>query len=120
MADSTTTPSSTVQTVIAFFAELVGRLFSKTPAFFKVIQVVSTIVAIVTGLPSIITSLGITLPSSITGLENTVVSIAGLVALFISSLPVATTVATSGTATASSAALPFTAAKDSTVTVTTK
>lgn len=108
-----TTSSSTVQTVISFFAELVGRLFSKTPAFFKVIQIVSTLVAVVTGLPTIITALGIPLPASIEGLENKVIAICGLVSLFISSLPVTTATATSGTAVASSAALPFSAAKDS-------
>lgn len=111
MANSISTPSSTVQTVVAFFAELVGRLFSKTPAFFKVIQVVSTIVAVITGLPTILTSLSITLPSSITGLENNVVAICGLVSLFISSLPVATV---APTATVTPTALPFTAAKDPT------
>lgn len=116
-----TPPSSTVQTVIAFFAELVGRLFSKTPAFFKVIQVISTLLSIVTGLPTVLTSLGIPLPASITGLENTVLSIAGLVGLFISSLPVTTSTATSGTAVASSAALPFTATREvTTPTVTIK
>lgn len=116
MATTTSTPSSTVNTVVAFFAELVGRLFSKTPAFFKVIQIVSTVVAVITGLPTVITSLGITLPASIVGLENNVIAICGLVSLFISSLPVSTPVATSGTATSSSAALPFTATKESTTT----
>lgn len=110
MATSVSTPSSTVQTVVAFFAELVGRLFSKTPTFFKVIQIVSTLVAIVTGLPSIITGLGIALPASVTGLENTVLSVAGLVGLFISSLPVTTSTATVGTASTTSPTLPFTAA----------
>lgn len=107
MADSTTTNS-----VITFFAELVGRLFSKTPAFFKVIQIVSAVVAIVTGLPGLLESAHITLPAAFTSLENSVVSIGGLVALFISSLPVSTPVATSGAAVASSATLPFTAASD--------
>lgn len=115
MIDNTTSTSA-VNTVVAFFAELVGRLFSKTPAFFKVIQVVSTIVAVITGLPTILTSLNISLPASITGLENNVIAICGLVSLFISSLPVTTATATSGTATASSAALPFTAPKESTTT----
>lgn len=95
---STTTPTtatSKIAGVIPFFAELVGRLFSKTPAFFKVIQVVSTIVAVVTGLPSIITSTGITLPPAFTALESTAVSVAAIVSLFISSLPVETPVVTS-------------------------
>lgn len=90
---------------IKFFAELVSRLFSKTPAFFKVIQVVSVIVTIVTGLPSLLESFGITLPTAFTTLESKAVAIAGVVSLFISSLPVATP----GTASSSTAALPFTA-----------
>lgn len=97
---------------IKFFAELVSRLFSKTPAFFKVIQVISTIVVVVTGLPGLLESIGITLPPALTALESKVVAIAGVVSLFISSLPVTTPVATSGQATASSAALPFTATKE--------
>lgn len=104
--------STTVNSVVTFFAELVGRLFSKSPAFFKVIQIVSVIVAVVTGLPQILTAANIVLPAAFTSLESTVVSIASLVALFISSLPVSTPVATSGAATASSATLPFTAAKE--------
>lgn len=109
MADQ---PQTSTQSVIAFFAELVGRLFSKTPAFFKVIQVISTIVSIVTGLPVLLQSVGITLPEPFAALENKVIAIAGLVSLFISSLPVSTPVATNGTTTSSSAALPFTAPKE--------
>lgn len=103
----TTTQDSSA--IVKYVAELISRLFSKTPAFFKVIQVVSVLVTIVTGLPTILESVGITLPAPFSSLESKVVAIAGLVSLFISSLPVSTPVATSGQAVASSAALPYTA-----------
>lgn len=91
MTDTTTTSTTTVQSIISFFAELIGRLFSKTPAFFKVIQVISVIVAIVTGLPAMLAGIpGLVLPAFIVALESKVISIAGLVSLFISSLPVET------------------------------
>jgi len=89
--------------VIKYLAELVSRLFSKTPVFFKVIQVLSIVATVVTGLPAILESVGITLPSALTALESKVVAIAGLVSLFISSLPVVTTTPDS---------TPFTASKD--------
>jgi len=105
--------------VIKFLAELVARLFSKTPVFFKVIQVISVIVTVVTGLPGLLESVNITLPPALSVLQSKIAAIAGLVSLFISSLPVTTAVSTSGAARTTSEALPFTTGASETPTVTT-
>lgn len=103
----TTTPDSNA--AVKFLAELVNRLFSKTPTFFKVIQIVSGLTVLIAGLPGFLESLGIPLPAALTLLESKIVAISGIVSFFIASLPVTTAGATSGT---TSAALPFTTDKD--------
>lgn len=100
----TTTPDSNA--AVKFLAELVNRLFSKTPWFFKVIQIVSGLTVLVAGLPGFLETIGIPLPAALTLLESKVVAISAIVSLFISSLPVVTS------ATTPPAALPFTASKE--------
>jgi hypothetical protein len=73
-----------------FLAELVLRLFGKTPQFFKIVQVVSIVVAAVTGLPEFLNEIGLDLPESFDILANKVVAIAAIVAAFISQLTVTT------------------------------
>jgi hypothetical protein len=76
-----------MNSILKFIAELIGRLFSKNPTFFKVIQVISAIVALITGLPEYLAKAGIDLGPKLLGLENKAIAIAALVALFIAQLP---------------------------------
>lgn len=70
-----------------FILELISRLFSKNPKFFKIIQVISAIIAIITGLPEYLTSLGIVLPDNLITLENKTIAIASIVAMIIAQFP---------------------------------
>jgi hypothetical protein len=75
-----------------FFSELLLRLFGKTPWFFKVVQVLAVVTALVTGLPEFLESAGVDLPAAWDAVSSKVVSIASLVAAFIAQLPVTTDV----------------------------
>ena len=99
---------------LAFFAELVKRLFAKSPLFFRIITIVGIIVAIITGLPAILTALNVTLPDFWLGIENKVVAIAAIVGTFISMLTVERTALVPGNQVVTAQAegkvfLPFTA-----------
>jgi hypothetical protein len=74
--------------IIAFIAETLKRLFAKSPKFFNIIKVIAIIVTLITGLPSLLESLGVVLPPSIAVLSSKVVSIASFVALIIAQLTV--------------------------------
>lgn len=78
--------------MVDFIAELLLRLFGKTPWFFKVIQVLSIVTAIVTGLPEFLLEAGVQLPDAWAAISSKVVSVAALVATFISQLTVTTSV----------------------------
>jgi hypothetical protein len=78
--------------MLDFVRELLIRLFGKTPWFFKVVQVLAVLTAIVTGLPSFLESAGLDLPDSWDSLSNKIVSIAALVGAFVSQLTVTTDV----------------------------
>jgi len=75
-----------------FISELLLRLFGKTPWFFKVVQVLAVLTAVVTGLPSFLESAGLDLPESWDVVGNKVVSIASLVGAFVAQLTVTTDV----------------------------
>jgi hypothetical protein len=75
-----------------FIKELLIRLFGKTPWFFKVVQVLAILTALVTGLPSFLESAGLDLPDSWDVISSKVVSIAALVGAFVSQLTVTTEV----------------------------
>lgn len=74
--------------VWAFLKELVQRLGQKMPAFFTVLAWISGIVTFITGLPEILTQLGITLPEAMQVIANKTIAIASSVGLFISLLTV--------------------------------
>jgi carbon starvation protein CstA len=73
-----------------FLAELVVRLLGKTPHFFKIIRMISIIIAIITGLPTFLQSAGVDLPAAWDSVVLQVISIAGMVGAFISQLTVTT------------------------------
>jgi hypothetical protein len=70
-----------------FLLELVARLFSQNPTFFRVIQILSAITVIITGLPDFLSSIGVSLPENLLILENKTIAIASIVAMIIAQLP---------------------------------
>lgn len=100
--------------LLLFFQEIMKRLFSKSPKFFKIWQILAASTSAVTGLPGFITMLGIQLPPVLLTLENKTVAIAGLMAWFIARMPIqspAIVVTTDGALVkkADDSATPFTA-----------
>ena len=81
---------NTPNPILAFLSEIVGRLGSKSPKFFKIIQIIAAIATLVPGIPAFLDYLGITLPDFLIAIENKTIAIAGLVATFISGLAVDT------------------------------
>jgi len=75
-----------------FFVELLVRLFSKTPWFFKVVQIISTVALVITGLPHLLVQAGVEIPEAWTGTLSQVVSIASMVAIFLAQLTTTTKV----------------------------
>lgn len=71
-----------------FLADLVKRLFSKTPKFFTYVKWVLAAVAVITGLPVFLENAGIILPEAWAGIANKIVSIATAVGAFVAQLAV--------------------------------
>lgn len=69
-----------------FLQELFQRFSTKSPTFFKIFQLISSILVAITGLPSFIQSLGLTLPPALMVLENKAVAFAAMGVLFTSLL----------------------------------
>lgn len=69
-----------------FLAELIVRLLGKTPAFFKTVQIITVLVAVITGLPTFLDQVGIDLPEAWDSIVLKVISVASLVGTFIAQL----------------------------------
>lgn len=69
-----------------FLIELLKRFASRTPKFFKILQILAGAAAIITGLPLLLDQVGITLPEALKILENKAVAIAAVVAAFLAQL----------------------------------
>ena len=81
--------------LIAFLAGLLKRLFAKSPLFFKVWQLIMTAALAVSGLPSLLQTLGVTLSPALTIFENKFVTVGAAVGLFMSLLSTQGNVSTS-------------------------
>lgn len=76
-----------------FFVELLLRLFSDKPWFFKVIQIVSAVIAVVLLGPSLVDALtgaGVSLPQTWLDFVAKAVGVAGVVSIFIAQLTMKT------------------------------
>jgi hypothetical protein len=71
-----------------FLLELLIRLFSDTPWFFRVLRIIGSTVAVITGLPLLLANAGIDLPDAIDAISSQVVSIAAIVGTIVSQLTV--------------------------------
>lgn len=65
--------------LLDFAIEAVIRFFSKTPWFFKVLQVLTALVAIITGLPEFLASVGVDLPAAWEAVSSKIISVAALI-----------------------------------------
>lgn len=75
--------------ILSFLTELVVRLRTKSPLFFKILQWVSIGVTLVTGVPEFLEYLGVkNLPEWATLLQSKSAGIAALVGIFLAGLPV--------------------------------
>lgn len=74
--------------IIEFLSEIVIRLSKKSPLFFKILQYISIAVAIIPGIPALLESFGVTLPAFLADLSNQTIAICGIVAAFLTGLPV--------------------------------
>jgi hypothetical protein len=77
-----------------FFAQLLTRLFSNKPWFFKVIQVAAGVLGVASTVIQIIGTNNITLPSYLAWIPTLVTQVAAIVAIVISQLPVSNPVVT--------------------------
>src|ERR1700749_3516368 len=77
--------------LIAFLQEILTRLISKSPKFFRVWQYITGAVTAVTGLPGALSLLHITLPHPFDTFANNTVAICGALAYFFAKLPVENT-----------------------------
>ncbi|RWZ86782.1 MAG: hypothetical protein EO766_13325 [Hydrotalea sp. AMD] len=77
-----------------FWIQLIERLFSSNPKFFKYIQYVSLAISAITGLPDLLGYFGIHLTGTWLVFENKIIAISGIVAALIAQLPNPNTPAT--------------------------
>ncbi len=83
--------------IIQFVVELVKRLAADTPWFFRVLSIIGVVVAVVSGLPGLLTyvcdnmQVCITLPEAWEAIYSKVLSISGIVMTFIAQLTATTT-----------------------------
>lgn len=72
--------------LLLWLQENIQRLFSSSPVFFKVWQIISTVVLLVTGVPELLAYFNVLLPEPFNTFESKTVAIAAAVGLFMSSL----------------------------------
>src|SRR4030095_4165871 len=77
-------------TFLNWLRENLQRLFLKSPKFFKIWQLVSGGLMLLSGVPYLLTALGITLPEPLSTMSNKAVTFAAAGALLMSSLTVKT------------------------------
>lgn len=75
-----------------FIVELLVRLTSKTPWFFRVVQIISTISLLITGLPQLLAQAGVEIPEAWTGTVAQIVSVSSVVSIFLAQLTTTTKV----------------------------
>lgn len=69
-----------------FIVELLVRITSKTPWFFRVVQIISSVALLITGLPQLLEQAGVDIPEAWTGTFAQIVSIASIVSIFMAQL----------------------------------
>ena len=72
--------------VTDFLMQTIKRFLSANPSYFKVINIILTVVAVVTGLPGFLAQIGIELPSSLSFFASKTIAIAAIVGRFLTQL----------------------------------
>lgn len=73
-----------------FLAELIVRIFGKTPKFFKTLQLITIVIAIITGLPTFLAEAGVELPEAWNNVVLKIISISSMVSSVIAQLTLTT------------------------------
>ena len=71
-----------------FVNELLIRLFSDKPHFFKIIQLIGVLAAMVTGIPALLLEYDFVLPEAFQVIANQTMAVASMVAAFVAQLTV--------------------------------
>lgn len=75
-----------------FLKEVFGRLTLKSPSFFVIVQRISVVVTVLSGLPMLLQNLqaqtGVVVPQFMTDFANKIFFFCGIVAFIVSKLPV--------------------------------
>ena len=74
------------QLLLKFFQETLNRLFTKSPKFYKIWQLISSALLLISGVPYLLVQLGIVLPEPFATLASKAVTFAAAAALFMSML----------------------------------
>lgn len=72
--------------LVDFIVELFNRLSTKSPKFFKIITVISTILGLISGLPYLVEYFGIHLSPTLMAYENKAVAFSAMTAIIMSNL----------------------------------
>jgi hypothetical protein len=73
---------------LKFFADILARFISPTPKFFKMMQIIVTVITVLIGLPAFLEDRGVDVPEAWETISNNIVFYGGLLIIFISQLTV--------------------------------
>jgi hypothetical protein len=73
---------------LKFFADILARFISPTPKFFKIMQIIVTVITVLIGLPAFLEDTGVAIPEAWEAISSSIVFYGGLIILFISQLTV--------------------------------
>lgn len=101
--------------LVKYLAEFIMRFGQKTPKFFRILSIVATVAAALTGLPGLLDYLGVNLPEWASVLQNKIVGVSTTTVALLSMLsvdtkPIAETESGEIIKKSNEEALPFTAA----------
>lgn len=70
-----------------FIIELLGRLFSSNPKFFKALQIVAAVIVVITEIPDLLQFLSVKVPNWVAVLENKALTWNALIIALMAQLP---------------------------------
>ena len=77
---------SIIDAVFSFFGEAIDRFKAKSPKFFVILQNISIVIAVISGIPELLDKAGVVLPAGIEAIKSQTVMIIGIVAYAIAKL----------------------------------
>lgn len=82
-----TTPPINQPDIVAWLKEFWLRLTSKSPAFFRVIQIIAGVIAVLVTIAEILQSSKVDLPNIVDSITNWTIAIGAVVAFIVAKLP---------------------------------